>query len=1186
MKLLLKSKQMVSGIMAGVFLLSLSPVTGIEAAPLIKKEAGALAVSNVSQYKPENSHAFNINQNSPILYASVAKNSEQRVIVTFKDKKKVNKSLIQKGKGKIKRENKHIPSLTVTMTSNEIETLKNDPTVESVELDIQLQTAAQTMDWGVSVVNATYAWSNGYTGKGVKVAVLDTGIDTQHEDLDVAGGASFVDYTASYNDDSGHGTHVAGIIGAKNNDVGVVGGAPDADLYAVKVLDSTGKGYLSDVIAGIDWAVENKMDIVNMSIATSVDSPALHHAVDQAYASGLLLVAAAGNTGNTDGSGDTIQYPAKYSSVIAVGAVDQNNKRAISSSAGNELEIMAPGIEINSTFKSNGYKSLSGTSMAAPFVSSELALLKEEYHAYSNTQLRNVLDTHVTDAGVIGRDSLYGFGILNLEKDTDINNIPVQPEPSVTEDVYSTVSDNVYAAIAPNGVVSIGADIPVILRFQRQSTLNDGRIFVTGGEATVSGSRQTTKATYIYNPITNTWSRAADLPSERLYHGQSTLKDGRVMITAGYDNTGPMQTNTSYIYDPNTNIWTQVASLPEALRNIAQSTLNDGRVLVTGGEFFNKGNSSLRNTAYIYDPLTNKWSVVASMPAGVVDHTQSVLPDGRVMITGGFSPCSNCSSNKVMIYNPVSNIWVYGTPLPRTTYGGSQVTLSDGRVFVTSALGTQMNYIFDFKTNAWTTAVSLPYYDVSIGMSMLNDGRVIYTVGNKTLIISFNLPPTINVNNGSQTVWFQNGHQLITLSGIASDTDNDNLTISATVNGITKSTTIANTKTNQAWNLQWDVNNDGIPAGTYSNIPVTVSDGNVSATATYTGTIVVEQAPNPPTNLSPGSTLSATPTVTNVTPTMNWTFSDPDAGDSQSAFDVLIYDSTGVNLVSDSGWINSTANSYTVPAGILSRGNTYSWVVKVKDSKGAISPNSALMYIRVNTKPTLTLTSYTNGQQVPDNILHFTWTYGDTDGQAQKAYQVLGSQDNWVTVGYNSGAVNSANAFMDTPALASGTWNFKVLVSDGIDWSTEALRTNLVLPNAFEPNDTTAQAYPINYNQTYSSYISSATDVDYFKYTAPTTGVDRLTMTVPSGLNYDVYIYDSSSNQVAASVRGTSIAENVLFDVTAGNIYYVKVIGVGGNYSTSATYSFTLAKLSMQLQTNYQYDSNGNIIGKTTTKFN
>jgi len=151
-----------------------------------------------------------------------------------------------------------------------------------------------------------------------------------HSDLKIAGGTNVIagSSTTSYYDDNGHGTHVAGIIVGQGVNGGVKGVAPDSSLYAVKALDSAGSGYTSDIISGIDWAMEHNMDIVSLSLGSNQSSMALQNAVDSAYSKGLLVVAAAGNDGNSSGTGTSIEYPANYSSVIAVGAVDSTNTRA------------------------------------------------------------------------------------------------------------------------------------------------------------------------------------------------------------------------------------------------------------------------------------------------------------------------------------------------------------------------------------------------------------------------------------------------------------------------------------------------------------------------------------------------------------------------------------------------------------------------------------------------------------------------------------------------------------------------------------------------------------------------------------------------------------------------------------------------------------------------------------------
>ncbi|MHC4685690.1 MAG: S8 family peptidase [Planctomycetota bacterium] len=207
---------------------------------------------------------------------------------------------------------------------------------------------SQQLPWGVDRIDAEWAWDT-VTGAGAKVAVLDTGIDYKHPDLDdnCYGGVNVINPRKDYKDDNGHGTHVAGIIAAEDNDIGVVGVAPGAYLYGVKALDRNGSGWLSDIIAGLEWCVNNGMDIVNMSLGTNSDIQALHDACDAASAK-VILVAAAGNDGGA------VDYPAAYNSVIAVSATNISDGLAYFSSYGPEIEIAAPGVNILSTYKGGG----------------------------------------------------------------------------------------------------------------------------------------------------------------------------------------------------------------------------------------------------------------------------------------------------------------------------------------------------------------------------------------------------------------------------------------------------------------------------------------------------------------------------------------------------------------------------------------------------------------------------------------------------------------------------------------------------------------------------------------------------------------------------------------------------------------------------------------------------------------
>ena len=235
---------------------------------------------------------------------------------------------------------------------------------------------AGLVPWGVGRVNAPAAWPTG-EGEGVKVAVIDTGIDCAHPDLrcDLSAGVNLVDPGSPPMDDNEHGTHVFGTIaGRGNGPKGVFGVAPKATLIPVKVLDADGTGSLSAIVEGIDWATKAGADVINMSLGGPAGSTALQRAVQKALAAGIVVVCAAGNSGPDP---DTVGFPAGYPGVIAVAASDSADGVASFSSRGGEVAFIAPGVDIRSTVPGGGYKKESGTSMASPHVSGLAALAIE-----------------------------------------------------------------------------------------------------------------------------------------------------------------------------------------------------------------------------------------------------------------------------------------------------------------------------------------------------------------------------------------------------------------------------------------------------------------------------------------------------------------------------------------------------------------------------------------------------------------------------------------------------------------------------------------------------------------------------------------------------------------------------------------------------------------------------------------
>ena len=331
------------------------------------------------------------------------------------------KALIHSEGGVVKHEYRLIPAVSASLSEQAIDIMRKNPGVAYIEDDVILTIATDEYvnSTGVSHIGCEMVHNNGIDGTGVKVAVIDTGIDYTHEDLNdnYKGGYDFVFSDSDPFDDSynSHGTHVAGIIAAERNGIGVVGIAPNASLYAVKVLDGSGHGLTSWVIAGIEWAVENDMDVVIMSSGTKEDSQPLRDACRNASDAGVLLVAAAGNT-----HGGDVTYPARYDSVIAVTATYLNDSQASFSPIGPEVELAAPGVNILSTTSDDGYGNLSGTSQAAPHVAGTAALIissnlpdVNDDGVVNNEDVRLQLQSTAQDLGDPGKDDTYGYGLVD-----------------------------------------------------------------------------------------------------------------------------------------------------------------------------------------------------------------------------------------------------------------------------------------------------------------------------------------------------------------------------------------------------------------------------------------------------------------------------------------------------------------------------------------------------------------------------------------------------------------------------------------------------------------------------------------------------------------------------------------------------------------------------------------------------
>jgi subtilisin len=315
------------------------------------------------------------------------------------------------------------PIVVVNLDDDQIEAVQSSDDVATVEedgpmfalgqlvIEGQPSVLEETVPAGVAAIKAPAAW-DASRGKAIKVAVLDTGIAPAHPDLvaNLRAGMSFVSSETSTDDFNGHGTHVSGTIAASHDQIGVVGVAPAAALYPVKVLDRNGRGQWSNLIAGIDWCI-NAQDIriLNMSLGGPGAPAALEQMCALAWERGRLLVAAAGNDGGPVG------YPAKWESVVAVSALDGAGMIASFSNRGPEVELSAPGVNVLSTVPGGGYGSKSGTSMASPHVAAVAALAWGAHRYADNITIRRLLAWRADPMGRMGRTDEYGFGRVDAE---------------------------------------------------------------------------------------------------------------------------------------------------------------------------------------------------------------------------------------------------------------------------------------------------------------------------------------------------------------------------------------------------------------------------------------------------------------------------------------------------------------------------------------------------------------------------------------------------------------------------------------------------------------------------------------------------------------------------------------------------------------------------------------------------
>lgn len=275
--------------------------------------------------------------------------------------------------------------------------------------------SGQFIGWEIIKFNIQEKWGSSQ-GDGVVVAVIDTGCDLNHNDLknNLINGINIIDPKKDPIDDNGHGTHVSSTIAAENNNLGMVGVAPKTKIRPVKVLDKKGNGSSQNIVKGIKWAIDQKVDMITMSLGSKHNDPQIYQLIKEAYNNNIIVFCAAGNSGEKE----HIMYPARYKETIAIGAIDENLKRTSFTCSGDELDFLAPGHNIFGAIPGGGYAMMSGTSMSNPFAvgcaSLLISKLKKEHKKYNTEYIRDIFQLNTINvSNTEHRLKKYqGYGII------------------------------------------------------------------------------------------------------------------------------------------------------------------------------------------------------------------------------------------------------------------------------------------------------------------------------------------------------------------------------------------------------------------------------------------------------------------------------------------------------------------------------------------------------------------------------------------------------------------------------------------------------------------------------------------------------------------------------------------------------------------------------------------------------
>jgi len=568
-----------------------------------------------------------------------------------------------------------------------------NPAVDYVQPDKKMKAFAQTLPKGINRVDGDLSPTKSGDGSGSvnsDIAILDTGIDTSHPDLFVYKQVTFVSGTSSGNDDNGHGTMVAGVSAAKDNSQGVVGIAPGARLWAVKVLDRNGEGFDSDIIKGVDYVTDHKNEIDSVNLSFGGDGPddALHTAISNSVAAGVTYAVAAGNEA-TDAKSFV---PASFPEVITVSAIADSDGKCGSqgsstsfgpddtlasfSNYGSIIDLTAPGVDIQTTYKGSSYRSFSGTSASTPFVTGAAALYKSTHPGATPAGIRNAL----TSSGSTPSTVCDGKGHGYFKGDRDNTHEPLLYLGSSTSadttlpTVTSTSPGGGTSNIQVNSVIKVTFSEPMLASSISTNTFTLRIADTTtklGGAVSLSQDRKTATFDPSPNLATSTRYVATISTGATDLAGNALSESKKWSFTTG----GVAQSDTTSSTVASTNPADGASTHPSvASSSQSQSHLKDSKDLLV---IKNAEKETVPTTTTNNAPIAkdDRLRAVANMPVVGKILDNDIDPDGnKLKIISVTSPTKN---DGTVIINKNGTV----TFLPATDFVGIDsftYTVSDG----------------------------------------------------------------------------------------------------------------------------------------------------------------------------------------------------------------------------------------------------------------------------------------------------------------------------------------------------------------------------------------------------------------------------------------------------------------------------------------------------------------------------